>query len=322
MEAHHSAYDAAQVDFSSGPIEGDLAVSWIHGSPPGVANDDPPLQVHHVDEHTVMLRQNKAATYEAPFLYLLFGNDRAMLLDTGAVADPSEMPLRTTVDGLIDAWLAKHPRQDYPLVVAHTHGHGDHVGGDEQFAGRPGTTVVARESEAVQQFFGFTDWPRQTVELDLGGRVLEVTGIPGHHAASVAIFDPWTGFLLTGDTVYPGRLYVNDAAAFRVSLDALVAIAENRPVSAVMGCHIEMTCTPRRDYPIGTTYQPDEPPLPMNVAQLHAIRDAAYSVGDKLGVHIFDDVIIYNGPCMMGMLRMLARRTATTTRMRLSRKRP
>jgi glyoxylase-like metal-dependent hydrolase (beta-lactamase superfamily II) len=311
------AHPGGQVDFAAGPVRGDLTVSWIHGCAPGTASVDPPLQVHRFDEHTVLLRQSKALTYEAPFLYLLFGNDRALLLDTGAVADSARMPLRATVDRLVGEWLASHPREQYPLVVAHTHGHGDHVGGDGQFAGRPGTRVVGRDAHAVREFFGFTSWPRELVRFDLGGRVLEVTGIPGHHPASIAIFDPWSGFLLTGDTVYPGRLYVADAAAFRDSLDALVEMAQPRPVSAVLGCHIEMTRTPRRDYPIGTTYQPDEPPLPMTVAQLRAVRDAAHAVADRPGVHVYDDFAIFNGRCVPGVVRQLLRRQVRTAWLRL-----
>ena len=69
---------------------------------------------------------------------------------------------------------------------------------------RPDTTVVSREVDAVQAFFGFTSWPEQIVTFDLGGRVLEVTGSPGHHRAAITIYDPWSGFLLTGDTVLPG----------------------------------------------------------------------------------------------------------------------
>jgi glyoxylase-like metal-dependent hydrolase (beta-lactamase superfamily II) len=61
--------------------------------------------------------------------------------------------------------------------------------------------VVPADVASVRSFFGITDWPTETVEFDLGGRVLEVTGIPGHHEASIAIYDPWSGFLLTGDTV-------------------------------------------------------------------------------------------------------------------------
>ena len=296
------------VDFTAGaPVVGNLNVCWIHGTRKGSGSADPPLQVHAYDEHTYLLRQSKDVTYEAPFLYLLFGNDRALLLDTGATKDPARFPLRETVDRLIDAWLAEHPRDGYELVVAHTHGHGDHVAGDAQLVDRPATTVVARELDAVQQFFGFTDWPAQTVELDLGGRVLEVSGIPGHHAASIAVYDPWTGFLLTGDTVYPGRLYVPDFPAFLASLDRLVEITATRPVTHVMGCHIEMTRTPRRDYPLGTTFQPEEPPLQMTVEQLVALRAAASSVADRPGAHFFDDVAIFHGPCRRAMLAQAAR---------------
>jgi hydroxyacylglutathione hydrolase len=227
------------------------------------------------------------------------------------------MPLRVTIDRLVAEWLGCHPRPADSLVVAHTPGHGDHVGGDGQFAGRPATTVVGREPLAVREFFGFTSWPRQTVQFSLGGRVLEVTGSPGHHAASVTIFDPWTGFLLTGDSLYPGQLYVNDPAAFLASLQALVAIARTRPVRAVLGCHIEMTRSPGRDYPIGTRYQPDEPALAMTVEQLQAAHDAARGTADRPGVHVFDDFAIYNGRCVFGVTRQLLRWAAQTTRQRL-----
>lgn len=294
-----------------------LAGPWVHGAPPGRPCTDPPLQVHHVDERTVVLRQSKALTYEAPFLFLLFGTHRALLLDTGDVADPGRMPLRATVDRLVDEWLRRHPRPGYRLVVAHTHAHGDHVAGDAQLAGRPDTDVVGHDLGSVRAFFGLTAWPRQVVRLDLGGRLLEVTGCPGHHATSIAVHDPATGFLFTGDTVYPGRLYVQDPRAFRASLDALVHLAETRAVRAVVGCHVEMTRTPGRDYPIGTRYQPDEAPLPMSLAQLRAVRDAAHAVGDRPGVHAFDDVALWIGPCRGAVLSQRLALTANTAAARL-----
>ena len=294
------------IDFAAGsPVSGDLDVRWIHGSRRG--QPDPAIQVHAYDPHTYVLRQSKATSYEAPFIYLLFGNERAMLLDTGASSDAAALPLRQTIDTLLDRWLERNPRQRYELIVAHTHGHGDHVAGDVQFAGRAATTVVPREVDAVIEFFGFTDWPGQVVTLDLGGRVLEVTGIPGHQAASIAVYDPWSGFLLTGDTVYPGRLYVPDFPAFVASLDRLADFARARPVSHVLGCHIEMSRRPGLDYPIGTLYQPDEPPLQMTVGQLLAVRDAARSVAARPGAHTFDDFIIFNGPCRAAVVRQLAR---------------
>ena len=77
------------IDFSTGSAEvRPLHVQWIHGSPSAKHNTDPDIQVYAYDEHTVILRQNKAVNYEAPFLYLLFGNAQAVLIDTGATAEP------------------------------------------------------------------------------------------------------------------------------------------------------------------------------------------------------------------------------------------
>lgn len=109
---------------------GALDVQWIHGSPSSKHNTDPDLQVHWYDANTVILRQNKAIDYEAPFMFLLFGDERAVLLDTGATASPDFFPLRRIVDELIESWLDRNPRSDYELLILHTHAHDDHVAGD------------------------------------------------------------------------------------------------------------------------------------------------------------------------------------------------
>ena len=82
------------MDFPDGGAEPDLDVAWIHGSEAAKYNTDPDIQVHACDEHTYILRQNKAVHYEAPFMFLLFGAARAVLLDTGATANPEFFPLR------------------------------------------------------------------------------------------------------------------------------------------------------------------------------------------------------------------------------------
>jgi len=297
----------SRIDFLTGaPTTGSLDVRWIHGSSAKRRGSEPPIQVHHYDEHTVIIRESKSVSYEAPFLYLLFGNERALLLDTGATADPEKFPLRATVDELVAEWLTRHKRSTYALVVAHTHGHNDHVAGDVQLVGRPDTTVVGRDLDAVQQHFGFTTWPEQTVTFDLGGRVLEVTGSPGHHRAAITIYDPWTGFLLTGDTVTPGRLYAFDFPQFVASIDRMVALAESRPVTHVLGCHVEMSRQPGRDYPLGATYQPDERALQMTVAQLRDVQRSASAVAGKQGAHRFDDFVIYNQPSTRDQLKLIA----------------
>ncbi|MFJ1702555.1 MBL fold metallo-hydrolase [Kitasatospora sp. NPDC088346] len=285
--------DTRQAEFGSGvPEPRPLGVDWIHGSPSAKHNTDPDIQVHVHDEHTVILRQNMAIDYEAPFLYLLFGDDRAVLIDTGATASAELFPLRRVVDELVERRLVAYPRAHYPLLVLHSHAHGDHVAGDGQFADRPDTVVVPAGLDEAWPYFGFAEDPDRVARVDLGGRVLECLATPGHHPAAVTYYDPHTGFLLTGDTVYPGRLYVSDWPAFRRTVDRLIDFAGTRPVTHVLGCHIEMTTEPGVDYPIRTVYQPDEPPLEMSVAQLRDIRRAIDEVGERTGRHAFPDFVL------------------------------
>ncbi|UYM07416.1 MBL fold metallo-hydrolase [Solicola gregarius] len=274
--------DEPLIDFTSVTRQGRaLDVRWIHGSPSAKHNTDPDIQTHAYDEHTFILRQNMAVNYEAPFMFLLFGNAQAVLIDTGATASAEYFPLRRVVDELVERWLARHPRASYHLSVLHTHPHGDHVAGDDQFADRPDTTLVAADQATAWRYFGFDADPEAVAKVDLGGRVLECLTSPGHHAAAVTFYDPWTGFLLTGDTVYPGRLYIQDWSAFARSIDRLSAFADDHPVTHVLGCHIEMTSEPGEDYPIRSTHQPDEPPLELTTDHLHEIRTAVKELGDQ-----------------------------------------
>jgi hydroxyacylglutathione hydrolase len=282
------------IDFVTGrPIARDIDVAWIHGSPPEEPNTDPAIAVFGYDEHTFVLRQSMSIDREAPFLFLLFGNSRAVLIDTGATASADLFPLRRVVDGLVDRWRAAHPRPDYGLLVLHSHVHYDHIAADAQFTGRPDTQIVGADLRSVREYFGFGDNPGAVAYVDLGGRVLECFGTPGHHETAVTYYDGYAGLLLTGDTVYPGRLYVNDWPAFVGTIDRLLAICRDRPVVHLLGCHIEMTTQPGVDYPVEANYQPDEVPLQMTVGQLRDIRAAIERIGEKLfGRQVFDDFII------------------------------
>ncbi|MGW0772629.1 hypothetical protein ACWD01_03015 [Streptomyces sp. NPDC002835] len=66
------------IDFRAGaPVTGSLDVRWHAGHPSPETDPAPAIQVHSYSEHTLILRQNKSVHFEAPFLFLLFGNDRA-----------------------------------------------------------------------------------------------------------------------------------------------------------------------------------------------------------------------------------------------------
>jgi hydroxyacylglutathione hydrolase len=66
----------SEMGFPDGAAVLNLDVAWIHGSEAAKYNSDPDIQVHACDEYTYILRQNKAVSYEAPFMFLLFGASR------------------------------------------------------------------------------------------------------------------------------------------------------------------------------------------------------------------------------------------------------
>jgi glyoxylase-like metal-dependent hydrolase (beta-lactamase superfamily II) len=254
----------------------DLAsVRWIHGATDCAASDDPLLQVVAADDDTFILRISKCFSFEANFIYLLLGTERVVLFDTGAPPDEGSaarvLPLRDTVDAI----LAHHPRgRDLPLVVAHTHGHGDHIFWDGQFAGRPRTTLVGLSLAEVTGFWNLPLWPEGEARFDLGDRPLTVFPIPGHEPTHIAVFDHRTGILLTGDLLYPGLLTVRDWPAFRASARRLHDFAARHPVRMALGHHVEMSRTPGQAYPLGATWQPEEHPLPLPPSEIEALHRA------------------------------------------------
>ncbi len=270
----------------------DLKVqNWIHGSENCEENIDPPIQIVKYNSNTYILRQNKCTNYEAPFMFLFFGKDKALLMDTGASEEDDIFPLYKKVNKIIDDWSEKNGKVE--LIVAHTHKHGDHYAADGQFEGKPNTTVIGLEVEDVQKFFKISNWPEEIVNFDLGGRLMKIIPIPGHQASSIAVYDTSTKILLTGDTFYPGRLYVKDWNAFKMSIERLVKFTDNNEISTTLGNHIEMTQTAGVDYPMETIYQPKEHQLPLSVATLKELSSALAKLGDKPTKEVHDSFIIY-----------------------------
>jgi hydroxyacylglutathione hydrolase len=245
----------------------------------GQMNDVTAAEITWLDDDTVQLRQPKTSHWEAPFLFLLFGRERALLIDTGATSDESVFPLRGTVDDLAADWLRRNPavfNRPYPLVVAHSHAHRDHIAGDALIAARPGTTVVGTSPAEVIGFFGLAGWPDAVATFDLGRRPVDVIGGPGHEPSAVVFFDRRTGIMFTGDTVLPAHLYVRDLAQYRATIDRLIRFRDEAPapVRELRGAHVEMSNEPGVVYPPGTLDQPDEAPLPLRPRILERVRDA------------------------------------------------
>src|SRR5206468_1749817 len=234
----------------SQPVPGSLDVHWNEGASDCSATPQPPLQVHSYEPTTFILRQSPCADFEANFIYLLIGADKALLIDTGAVADSKAMPLAKTIMEL----LPDKDSRKLPLLVAHTHRHLDHRAGDPQFASLPSVEVVPFDLKGVRAFFGFTNWPNGIAHIDLGGRTVDVIPTPGHNETHLAFYDDRTGILFSGDFLMPGRLLVDDAAAYRQSALRVVDFLKIRPLSHILGGHIELDAGDRKSTRLNSSH--------------------------------------------------------------------
>lgn len=263
---------------------------WIDGTTP----TEPTTQAQQYDADTFVIRQSVRTNFEAPFLYLLFGRDRALLIDSGA----GGLKIRPVVDTVIARWLADHHRKSIPLVVAHSHSHGDHHQGDSEFASRPDTTVIGLRPEDVASFFGVAHWPDTIATYDLGGRPLSIIPTPGHEAAHIMVYDARTRLLFSGDMLYAGRLYVptDQFATFTSSADRAAAFAKSHPVAMLLGAHIEMTDTPGKDYASEAPAHPNEHPLELPTSALDRLSTAAHRMADKPVIGNEGDFIVYPRP--------------------------
>jgi hydroxyacylglutathione hydrolase len=242
-----------------------LNAHWDAGAKDCQSHHAPPIEVHAFNPQTYILRESLCATFEAPFMYLLIGTTRAVLIDDGDVADPHAMPLAQIVLGLLPPNL--------PLLVVHTHRHLDHRAADAQFANRSNVQVVGYDLESVKRFYGLASWPNGVATLDLGSRSVDVLPTPGHNATHVAFYDRNTGLLFTGDFLMSGRLLIDDAAADRASARRVVAYIATHPVTYALGGHIELD-TAGRTFDFYSQYHPHERVLEMSKADVLALPAA------------------------------------------------
>jgi len=214
------------------------------------------VQAWAYEPTTHIFRQSLQTNFEAPFVYLLVGARQALLVDSGT----GHADLR----GVIDTALLD---RDVELLVTHTHAHSDHVGGAAQLCERPRTKLLDPAGKSV---------------IDLGGRLVDVVPIPGHEDAHVAFYDRRTGLLLTGDSLYPGRIYVRDLTAFRASVDRLVAFVKaGHPVAHILGSHIEITAD-GAELPDEATAHPREHELALGADQLADLQKTLASMGSTV----------------------------------------
>ena len=169
-------------------------------------------------------------------MYLLAGSERCLLVDTGWGF--GDLP------ALVGSLCA------LPVTVVNTHGHPDHVLGDDRFPCvhiTAGDVALARgyySAESRARFrarfvdtpmpasFSPDAWATGTPNFvlvpdghtfELGGRTLEIVTIPGHSPGSACLLDRANRLLLTGDSVLAGTiwLHLSDSTSVREYLDSL-----------------------------------------------------------------------------------------------------
>ncbi len=122
-------------------------------------------------------------------MYLVEGQDKALLINTGMG------------NGDLKGYLQRLTKK--PLEVFLTHGHPDHILQADQFD----RVYLSQEDCHLAATFApdlavssFKDVKEGDV-FSLGGRSLEVIGLPGHTPGSLALLDRGNGLLFSGDAI-------------------------------------------------------------------------------------------------------------------------
>jgi glyoxylase-like metal-dependent hydrolase (beta-lactamase superfamily II) len=129
--------------------------------------------------------------------------------------------------------------------------------------------IVPTDLENVKSRLGIADWPNGIGQIDLGDRVIDVIPTPGHYPSHVAYYDRQTGLFFSGDFLLPGRLLIEDTNADLASARRVAEFVEQRPVTYVLGGHIELDESGKTFQ--GTRYHPNERPLQLTKQDLLAL---------------------------------------------------
>ena len=176
--------------------------------------------VEEIDAQTFAISEYKH--WEETHCYLLCGQKRAILIDTGLGVSN----IKKIVDNLTKL----------PVMVVTTHVHWDHIGGHKYFdkiavhelekdwlsVKFPISLQVVKKNltkfpcdfpsefdiDAYQIFQGV---PQRVLNdddrLDLGNREIQVVHTPGHSPGHCCFYESERGYLFSGDLIYKGCLY-------------------------------------------------------------------------------------------------------------------
>jgi glyoxylase-like metal-dependent hydrolase (beta-lactamase superfamily II) len=184
--------------------------------------------------------------FEEVISYLVLGKKKAALIDTGC--------------GIGNVKKLAEEFTQLPITVVNTHSHYDHVAQNHMFSevaifDAPNARQAAKNGYGKKEMarllsegmlwkplpedfdaqnyyvrpFTVTWWLKDGDIIDLGDRKLEVIHTPGHSPDSICLLDRDAKLLWTGDTFYPGAIYLHlpgsDLDAFINSYEKMIALS-------------------------------------------------------------------------------------------------
>ncbi len=200
-------------------------------------------------------------------MYLVEGAERALLIDTG------------THPAALDRVVRRFT--DKPLDVVLTHAHYDHAGGIRFFDEihmHPADTVLLNR---LPEYRGRIRFIAEGDRFDLGGRVLEVVGMPGHTPGSVVLMDRAAGICYSGDALGSGQAWLQVEPTAPVSL-YLASVRRmqretERGITKIYCGHY-----PYQRRPLGAAYLADMAALARSILDGKPMNNAPFTVESPL----------------------------------------